>query len=144
MNLDKYLKAALVLGVLLAGAGVFYYFVLFLPSVERDKQALAASEKLQRTQAYERCKAVADTVYDFDWANACKTTAQNSARLLAQCLEDPTITGNPYMGKRYCANTYGNADAKPECTLPNSVAENLNRRVKEAREKCLNEAKIGF
>lgn len=44
--MDKFVKISMVVSALLAGIGVFYYFVIFLPDLERGKVAAAERERV--------------------------------------------------------------------------------------------------
>ncbi len=48
--MDKMLKLALAIAMLLAGGGVFYHYVIFLPAVERQAAAQAEQEKAKVAQ----------------------------------------------------------------------------------------------
>jgi hypothetical protein len=50
---DKLLKIAVIVGVLLAGIGVFYHYVIFLPDLERQR---AAREELEKLEAARRAE----------------------------------------------------------------------------------------
>ncbi|UUZ67373.1 hypothetical protein LP416_21870 [Polaromonas sp. P2-4] len=97
--MEKFAKSALMLGALLAGAGVFYHFVIFLPGLEREKQSQIATEKAQRRAAYETCKEIASRVHELNWTAACRNSAQTNKLLFSQCLERQTAAGKPDMGK---------------------------------------------
>lgn len=169
--MDKLVKISIIIACLLAGFGVFYHYVIFLPDVEQNKiereraekevadtrakveKLLAAQReeaekqeaerrKLERQSAYYDCLGRAGKTYDANWANECK--AQAKARLvhLKNCLEDPNRGGNQFMGAKYCQSTYGGADPSPTCSLPSGVAENINKSHDKAKQQCLAEAKL--
>jgi hypothetical protein len=78
--MDKWLKASIMVAMLLAGAGVFYHFVFVLPAVmqaNRDKDEADKSEgspASARRAAYEECRQGAHLAYDVHWASACMST----------------------------------------------------------------------
>ena len=45
MGLDTFTRRAIAIGALMAGAAIFYHYVIFIPSVERTKQAQLESDK---------------------------------------------------------------------------------------------------
>jgi len=163
--MEKLVKAgvaAAVLGIVLAGAGIFYYFVVFLPGIERQKLEMAQEEQkaqaskaeqdkrdatqreAQKKQLYEACKSDARANDEADWANACKDVASTNAQGLQNCLSDKNIGGNPYLGENYCKRLYGGADASSTCTLPSARADGINKAFQEAQQKCLAEAQLGM
>lgn len=137
--MDKLLKMAVVVGALLAGIGVFYHYVIFLPGIEREK----ATQADRRQQAYGRCIEQAESIYDASWAAACKNVAQSDAMELKNCLSDKMVMTNPYMGAAYCKRTYGATDPSSECTLPKARAESINAAHKQAQQRCATEARLG-
>jgi len=104
--MDKLLKFAIVVAVLLAGGGVFYHYVIFLPKVERTKQEQiteenrikqvqideakraaeserqeAARKDLAKQVGYEQCLQTARVNYAANWATACKLEHRSSLSL---------------------------------------------------------------
>lgn len=149
--MDKIVRASVVAGALMAGGGVFYHFVIFLPGVEKAKaEKLEAEERAAERKAatrqvfYDACKTSARRAYDAEWAEACRSNASNRQREYQHCLRDPAVIGNQFLGKPHCEKTYGFQDASSECNLPSGRANALNSRFKESEEKCLVEAKSGL
>ena len=85
----------------------------------------------------------AKSQYDSDWANACQSVAEINAESLKDCLHDPSVMSNQYMGAAYCKRTYGNSDPSPECTLPRKRSETVNEYHKQAQARCAAEARLG-
>ena len=149
--MDKFVKIAVVVGVLLAGIGVFYRYVIFLPGLERDKiereentkRELAKQEAIKQV-AYDSCKAIARANYSLNWADACKDVALVKNRMLNECLSDSGIVNNPYMGKNFCTSRHGNADLSSNCSLPKARGESINQEYHNAQQRCINEAKSGL
>jgi hypothetical protein len=127
--MDKWVKLSIVAGVLMAGFGVFYHFVVFLPSLEREKKA-----------AYAVCMQKARSNYDESWAAECRTMAERKKLDLQNCLADPTIINNQVT----CPELYGDADPSLSCSLIRPTAETLNGYLREAEAKCVTEAKLGL
>ena len=72
---------------MLAGAGVFYHFAIYLPGFDSDRKAAevaatAVQEKKERSKliAYEACLEAAREGCDADWATACKSVAAKQRR----------------------------------------------------------------
>jgi len=148
--MDKFLGRTLGVAALLAGAGVFYHYVIHLPSMERERiaekaEAAAALQKKaqDRTNRYLECLDSARLNYDLNWANACKDVASSKAQELKNCLADRTIVGNQFLGQRWCHAQYGNGDASSECTLPEGQADNVNKYYTDAKKQCEIDSKIG-
>jgi hypothetical protein len=151
LPMEKLLKVAVILGALLAGVGVFYHYVIFLPSVERQKIERAETEKREaanqeasRQRFYEACKKDARSNYSANWAAACEDHAHTQTNRLRGCLSDQTIITNPYMGENYCKTTFGDIDPSPDCSLPKSRSESINQANKDAQQQCLAEARGGL
>jgi hypothetical protein len=149
--MDRLMRFAVLLGALLAGGGVFYHYVFFLPGVERVKQEQVAQNKRdaeakerQRQLTYVSCKVSAQKAYDLDWANACFTVFKEQKVSLEACLKDKLIMGNEFLGRSHCESTYSGASPSLSCSLPLARADSLNHDLKEAQDKCLSEAKTGL
>lgn len=149
--MEKLVKVAVVLGALLAGVGVFYHYVIFLPGVERQKAERAEVEKrdaanreASRQIFYEACKKDASINYSANWAAACEEVARTRTMQLRNCLSDRMIVTNPYMGENYCKATFGDIDPSPNCSLPKGRAESIDQSFKDAQQRCLAEARGGL
>ncbi|TAL53804.1 hypothetical protein [Pandoraea sp.] len=149
--MDKMLKLALAIALLLAGGGVFYHYVIFLPAVERQAAAQAEQEKAKvaqeeaaRNLQYQTCKTLADQSYLEEWAAACKDVAHQQLVQLRNCLSNKLIMSNSFMGATYCKNTFGASDPSPNCSLPTPRADSINQDYGNAQQKCLEEAKLGL
>jgi hypothetical protein len=111
--LDKLLKLSIMVAVLLAGTGIFYHLVIYLPEVDRARRADAKQEAqaaAARTSV-EQCLQAAQLLYDITWASAC----------MAVAIHDKS------------------ADGSSECSLPDARAAPINASLGEAEAKCLAE-----
>jgi hypothetical protein len=151
MELDTLTKRALAVGALLAGIGVFYHYVIFIPGLEKAKQAQIENDKreteqriAEKTRQYAACKADARQAYEADWATACNAVAEDRKLSYANCLKDPLVMYNQFMGEQYCVRTFGKIDPSPDCSLPGRRGESINARFQNALEKCLTESKSGL
>jgi hypothetical protein len=142
--MDKLLKGSLAIGALLAGFGVFYHYVFFIPTVEREKQERVQAQQREteeaklteqrekeearraaeasRRAAYDACLGAAREKYLTSWASACRAVAKDKNTRLKNCLNDKAVVENRYMGANWCHANHGNADASPNCSLPSSRA----------------------
>jgi hypothetical protein len=151
MESDKFTKRAIAIGALMAGVGVFYHYVIFIPGLEKSKQERIDKEKseadmrtAEKSRQYEFCKTTARQVYEEDWANACQSVAEDRKLQYDNCLKDRMVMTNQFMGKQYCVSTYGKIDASSGCTLPGGRADTINESFKDAKDKCLVEFKNGL
>jgi len=119
--MDKIVRFSISVAVLMAGAGIFYRYVIFLPRVENQKLELAAHKKLE----YDRCNSEAQDNYNANWAAACESNAKSQRSGLANCLSDRLVMTNQFMGASYCKKTFGTSDPSPNCTLPARRAVNF-------------------
>lgn len=149
--MDKFIKLAIVITLLLGGGGVFYHYVIYLPGVERAKQELLAAEKqaaaeneLKKKVAYEQCIASSSENYNSNWATACQDVAKEIEEKRKNCMADPAIVNNQFLGVAYCRSTFSPADPSPHCTLPRSLADGVNGYYTAAKQKCMDEAKAGL
>ncbi|MFW1950601.1 hypothetical protein [Acinetobacter beijerinckii] len=152
------LAIGLVLSALLASAGVFYYYVIFVPNLEQQKLDLekqklkekqeAEAEALkkkeqeseQRSQAYQNCVTEAELTYSNNWAHACQKQSERNEVELNNCLNNPSIMNNQFMGKPYCLKAYGSTKFDAECTLPAQMADNIEKSRTQRKEDCITEA----
>ncbi|MBT9155023.1 MAG: hypothetical protein DDT39_01713 [Firmicutes bacterium] len=148
--MDKFLGRTLGVAALLAGAGVFYHYVIHLPGLEREKKAekAAAAESLaeqqqQRASQYQLCIYTAQQNYDYNWAEACTSVAAENTRDLKNCLATPSIVQNEFMGRQWCEKQYGDIDPSPNCSLPGKRADGVNEYHAEALKQCELAAKLG-
>lgn len=168
-NLKIVLVLSIVIALLLAGVGIFYYYVIFAPNIEREKlelqkhqfnqerqdeidarkraeheqnEALKASElrEQQRNIAYTQCINIAEENYSDYWQRSCQKIAAANKAALDKCLNNNSIMSNEYMGESYCKRVYGTAKYNADCSLPTAQAENIEKRRKENKERCLAEA----
>ena len=128
MGLDTFTRRAIAIGALMAGAAIFYHYVIFIPSVERTKQAQLESDKKEaelrvtkRAQDYEYCKETARISYNVGWYVACSVVAKDRKLQYENCLKDPSVMSNPLMGKQYCNRTYGKTDSSSVCEVASSA-----------------------
>jgi hypothetical protein len=149
--MDKVLRLAVVIAVLLAGSGVFYYYVIFLPNSQRQavqeaeqtKQDQATKEAARKAQ-YASCLVGARADYETNWENACKDLASAQQSQYQNCLSDKFVMSNPYMGENYCKKMFTGADASPNCSLPGARADSANKTYQDEQQKCLSEAQLGM
>jgi hypothetical protein len=136
---------------LMVGFSVFYYFVIYLPGLEKQKAEQAERAKIdaevreaQVRLKYETCLVGAHKNYEANWAAACEGVARTIEENLRACLSDKQIMNNPYMGENYCRRIYKTIVSSPDCALPKSRADSINQKYKQEQDKCLTEAKSGL
>lgn len=149
--MDKFLARGLAAAALLAGAGIFYHYVIYLPGLQREKNeaqaeaaAKAAEQQKQRASQYQICMYSARQDYDQNWATACANVAAENKRDYANCLATPSIINNQFMGPQWCQKQYGYFDASANCTLPGSRAEQINKYLADEQSQCEKQAKLGM
>lgn len=117
---DKFLKIAVGLGVLAAGAGVGYHYGIYLPEIEREKiermeniqkekQDRILKQQTVRKERYDSCKVTASSIYMSGWNSQCKILKR-----------------------------------KDSCLLPSSIADSLNSELEMEKKRCLDEFKSGI
>lgn len=68
---DKFLKIAVGLGVLAAGAGIGYHYGVYLPEIERERMETTASDNAARKERYSACRSAAWDIYSSNWDSNC-------------------------------------------------------------------------
>jgi hypothetical protein len=113
---DKFLKIAVGLGVLAAGAGIGYHYAVYLPKTEQQKieraaqkEAQMVAEKEAKSAKYESCTTRALGSFLSGWEKSCKQLGK---------------------GK--------------DCSLPIGLAESWEETLKTDKQACLDEFKSGI
>jgi hypothetical protein len=156
---DAVLKLSLAAGVLLAGAGVGYYFGIFLPaqaihetldagtrhqvdstdrSADLERARLADEQKRAAAQQrYEGCVATANLAYQERWSSGCRAQNQRQQAAYDDCADDLFST------REGCARKY---PVEPErgCALPVQISSRLVADRDAARAQCLGELQGGY
>jgi hypothetical protein len=159
MQADVVVKLSLAAAVLLAGAGVGYYFGIFLPAqaihetldkgASRETQASDRSADLERArladeqkraaaqQRYEGCVASANLAYQDRWSQGCRAQNQRQQAAYDDCADDLFST------REGCARKY---PVEPErgCALPVQISSRLVADRDAARAQCLGELQGGY
>jgi len=140
--MDKWLKVSVAAGTLLAGTGVFYHYVVFLPGVERAREEARQAAAVPARSGLDQCRQAAQLLYDVTWASACMTVAIQQQERHTECLKEEAIVLDPSRrGRAHCDQQFGNADGSSECSLPNARAALVNAAFKDAEERCQAEAR---
>ena len=89
--LDKVLKLATIVAVLMAGGGALHYFVMYLPAAEDKKRVLAATELRKREvemaqvkNKFNICVVSAKNDYNTSWDDYCEARGLKRDCPLAQ------------------------------------------------------------
>jgi hypothetical protein len=172
-KIDAILKLSVVVSVLLASSCVGYYYLVHLPQrdaefeTERVLERLRAAAKkhaeeeqfLFEQQTSERRAAEQKAVEEeqaLEKANryqACLSRAIDSynASRLAACnrpreriIKDRDNCINLGFSEKVCAMAHVVREASPNCTLPRAVALSLDTDAEKARDRCLEEDRIGL
>lgn len=155
---DTVLKLSLAAGALLAGAGVGYYFGIFLPAqaihetvaqdskhpveavdrtaeIERARLAEVQQREAAR-QRYQGCVGTADVTYQARWTAACRAQHARQQAAYDDCADDLFSTRDG------CARKY---PVEPErgCALPLVISNRLTSDRDAARSQCLGEMQGG-
>lgn len=104
MTLEQALKLSIIAAVLLVGISASYYYLIFLPRLEKtksvdqvlhqmtieNKELEAKVESLFRAESLSTCLTAAFKDYEADWANNCKGRGSDCSlpRQLARDLDD--------------------------------------------------------
>ena len=144
---DAILKLALALGVLLAGAGIGFYYGIFLPSQEirrqtreiAARQAAAAAqskalaEQARRAEAaqgeYESCVSFAELSYRRRWGQSCQSLHDADVAAFEDCADDLFSTESGCLAER---------PIRParDCALPAAMARELTEARDRHKAEC--------
>ena len=116
--MDRWLKASIMAGALLAGAGAlsYCYFAFVLPAGSPAARVDEFAVAHQRSAMVD-CEEAAQMIYDVHWAAACQAQAGQASQ--------------------------GFADGNAECDLPEAKAAVVNAWLNEAQRRCAAEARAG-
>lgn len=158
-SVDTVLKLSLAAGALLAGAGVGYYFGVFLPaqaihetveantrhetdagdrSAEIERARLAEQQQREAArQRYQACTGAADSTYQARWTAACRAQRARQEAAFEDCADDL------FSSRDGCARKF---PVEPErgCALPLSISNRLVADRDAARSQCLGEMQGGL
>jgi len=147
---DTVLKLSIAVAFLIAGVSVGYYFLVYVPAKDARAQAAAtaaaanataqqaASQQVatRRSANYNTCLAAADTAYHADWNSNCSTRSTQREADFNRCVggflsESDCRDQNPYI-------------PPTDCQLPTVVADSINGELRDAKDRCLQQAKDGL
>ena len=153
------LKLCLGAGALLAGAGIGYYYGVFLPgqairetvAAGEERQAKAAERqaafartqaaKAQREQAaqqrYQSCLGNVELTYADRWSAACRTQHARQQAAFEDCADDWFRT------REGCAREFP-VEPDQGCALPGAIGNRLAAARDAAKGQCLGELQGGM
>jgi hypothetical protein len=134
--MDKWLKVSVAAASLMAGAGVFYHYVVYLSGLALEARQ-AADPRPARPVAHDQCRQAAQLLYDVTWASACMTVAIQEKTRHAECLQDTASVPDALLRKAQCDHKYGEPDGTSDCSLPPTHAAMVNASLKEAEDRCV-------
>jgi hypothetical protein len=169
-KIDAILKLSVVVSVLLASSSVGYYYLVHLPHRDAQFEHELALERLRAAaknhaeqeqlvfdqQASERRAAEQQAVEKQEKANRYQTclsraTDNYNASRLAACnrprekvIKDRDDCIKLGFSERVCAMAHVVREASPNCTLPRVVALSLDADAEKARDRCLEDDRIGL
>jgi hypothetical protein len=158
-KLNALLKLSLIAVPLLASSGVGYYYAVYLPArdTQRNEERLAealhaygrqraeaaravaeqqhkeqrmAADKAAAESRYETCLSGASSTHDAAWSEACQRLADRALEDRGNCL------ANKKLPQGYCGAAYRSRDSSPHCILPADVATAIDGNLSLARNQC--------
>lgn len=166
--MDKVIKVVFALAVLASAASVFYYYAIFLPGIEQERQTKIEAEKLSearrvaeekilaevkaaekellRKSTYEYCLSLAETAYDINWQNECKVEFVARCSATVKSIENSLrlqarLKNQPYNGNAMEMCETDNITNWSSCRLSTERADVVNEQLRHDKETCLNRAK---
>ena len=140
--------AAFLVSIALSGCGPSAQEIAAAKAVEERlrvaEERLHAEEKERKIkQQYNDCVSNVVTHHNNNWTSLCEQEARRHSKELQECITDPMIMNNPYMGEGYCKRLHGNIDGSKDCLLPKSLAAPLDSYTQAEKSRCIAEAKLG-
>ena len=114
--LEKAVKLAAIIALLMAGAGALHYYLVYLPAYQETQRAAATMEQRKRDMEIARIKSR---------FNICAITAKN----------DYNSNWDDYCESR---------NLKKDCPMPQPVLDQLSRIRESALRHCEVEAKVNL
>jgi predicted glutamine amidotransferase len=161
--MDKHLRITIIVAILMVSLSASYYFVIYLPGLEKQKKEQTEREKEQterekeqterehkiarlresiiKREQYSTCLRYARKNYETEWAETCEKVAVISTEALSACLARVKYNSPE---ENYCRKNHPTTSPSPDCSLPKSKADELNQKHKQAQDKCIAEANAGL
>ena len=152
---DLVLKISIAVAILIAGLSVGYYFIVYLPGKDARAQAAAQAAatnaaaanaaqastakqvEAKRAANYAACLQTAQDNYSMDWDRNCTTQSQDRETAYNNCVNDTLSTASS------CREQYPEIPVA-NCSLATNLANSLNDQLKDAKDRCLQQAKDGL
>jgi hypothetical protein len=153
---DTLLKLSVVTAVLVASSSVGYYYVVYLPQrdlqidaqhqleLQRQEDNRRAAEQMREAEQvgarfrYGQCRTRAYNEYEANWGSTCKALLNESIKQHTDCVRQGT------MQKTLCDTVYKIREGGSDCKLPTKFAQQLETALEKARDRCLQESRIGI
>ncbi|MGF7154097.1 hypothetical protein [Novosphingobium gossypii] len=144
---DPILKLCLALGALMGGAGIGYYYGIYLPAQDIHQQTLAMAERqtkaaeqsraladrARREQeaqaAYGQCTDFAENAYRQRWTQACQALHDADQSAFDDCAD------NLFSTRSGCLAKHPIRPAQ-DCALPRQTAQALSTARDQRRNQC--------
>lgn len=163
--MNAVLKLSVIVSLLMASAGVGYYYAVYLPerdakldreraleamraeaerqaaqermvAQQREAQARKAATKVAAETSYQDCVNAANATHEAAWTAECKRLADKTLENHAGCLSQKKLS------QGYCDAAYRTRDPSPHCVLPVAVATAIDGDQEKARRRCLRERDV--
>ncbi|HRN70799.1 MAG TPA: hypothetical protein PLS49_06490 [Candidatus Woesebacteria bacterium] len=153
MKLDIF-KIIIGLSLLIVSASVAYYFVIFLPNLEKQKiEQQESAQKLKQQQLIEqknkqeenelslsRCLLQAEESYHENWNSEC----ESQGRLSSQCIELLKMSIDEYMQQNNfktedtfkAVEEFYNEQSECSCRLPFENSDRIDSWRESAKNEC--------
>ena len=141
--MDKIMKWALILAVLIISFSVAYHNLVFLPAkmeLEREKLSFAEKKRQKNETSLEKCIQIVEEAYTQNWALTCQRVAEGNRQGYKQCINtlnalDSSVS-NRQLNEDICKSKFKEADSGPNCALPSNQAETLNNSLDRQKKDC--------
>jgi hypothetical protein len=172
-QLEAILKMLALAAVTTAGLSVGYYYVVLLPQrdarleqqrineqVRIEAQTQANHERIEQEKRmeeirkrnteiqrreeraaaqrrYDVCILRAEKSYQSEWVSECRRISQTSQKSYDKCIKEGT-------SKEVCKLVRGQPTDNINCSLPRTIANELEATMEKAKDRCLQENRAGL
>lgn len=132
---------SLSLFLLVLTGSIAYYFFIYIPTKEQQKQNQALlrekqiqDQVLENRKLQEACIQSATTDYSSNWVRVCNNFVDEQIASDKKNYDNCIITG---LGIQWCKNTWIKTYTKGEdCKLPSNQADSYNKNLESAKNDC--------
>jgi hypothetical protein len=154
-GIDTILKVAVIVAVTATSSALSYYYIIYLPlrdaqmeavrqtemrvAEEKARQEIERAAALERAARYQQewakeryrlCVSIAEQSYSLNWDTECERQSTRQNQLIASCISEQRFG---------CQSLFDKKIPAQDCALPKDLADQYNTRLKDDRDRCMQE-----